>query len=72
MKKIFIAVAVIGFIATVSSSCKKDYTCECTVNGTVQPPATITNTTKSDANKACSDIESTYKINATSATCTLK
>ena len=71
MKKIFIAVAVIGFIATVSSSCKKDYTCECTVSGTTQT-STITNSTKSDADKSCTDIESTYKVADPSATCTLK
>lgn len=39
------------------TSCKKDWTCTCTLNGTAGVPITIANATKSDAEDACSSLE---------------
>ncbi|MCD6366355.1 MAG: hypothetical protein J7L46_02325, partial [Bacteroidales bacterium] len=66
MKKLFLAVVAIGFIASVSSSCKKDYTCECTVSGTAVN-LEYTKMKKADAEDACSQAETTYKISDASA-----
>lgn len=68
MKK-FIAIAIVGMFGVVSlGSCKKDYTCECTVtNGTVSATSTSTiNGTKKDAKAACE------KNNQAYATCKIK
>ena len=59
MKKVLFAVAVIGFAMT---SCKKDYTCKCTVtdNGTVLAESTATGKMKkSDAESWCNGYAST-------------
>ena len=67
MKKLFIlAVVAIGFTMT---SCKKDYTCECTGAFTINIP--IQNAKKGDAKDACSAAQTTYST-AGSTTCTLK
>jgi hypothetical protein len=34
MKKLLLSVAAFALVATTMTSCKKDYTCECTVSGT--------------------------------------
>jgi len=55
------------------TSCKKDYTCECTF--TAPTPAlnvAIQNSTKKDAKNACSSAETTYKAADPGASCTLK
>ena len=70
MKKViaFGAFAVLGVVAL--SSCKKDYTCTCTVNGgTIS--ATYTKVKKADAEEACSSSETTYKVADASASCSL-
>jgi hypothetical protein len=48
MKKIFAAVAIVALFA----SCKKDYTCDCTV-GTVTTSTPINDAKKADAEEAC-------------------
>ena len=52
MKKIIFTLAVVAFAAVSFTSCKKDYTCTCTVAG-----ATTTNkyekVSKDDAQKSC-------------------
>lgn len=52
MKKIVTIVAVALFGALVLPSCKKDYTCTCTVGG-VTTSTEIKNAKKSDAKAAC-------------------
>ncbi len=63
MKKIFLF-AVIAVVGASFASCKKDYTCTCTVKVSGQPDqtvsATIKNVTKSDATKSCDGSVSTY------------
>jgi len=53
MKKLFIASFVIGAIA-VTTSCKKDHTCECTVLGFTSD-TTLTGMSKKDAKEYCDD-----------------
>ena len=64
MKKVLLAVAVVAFFA----SCKKDYTCECTVDllGVKTTSSTTLNATKSDAKEACE------AGNQTGVTCEIK
>ncbi len=53
------------------TSCKKDFTCSCTVLGdTIDLP--ITGASKSDAEDACDLSQTTYQITDTAATCSLK
>lgn len=55
------------------TSCKKDYTCECTFTA---PTPMITlpyeKTTKADAEEACDAAEVTYKVADAGASCSLK
>lgn len=68
MKKV-IAIAVLGVF--VLASCKKDYTCECSVDGeTINLP--YNKQKKKDAEAACDAAETTYKMGDPDATCTLK
>ena len=66
MRKFIFAAAVLG--AMTLSSCKKDYTCECTSNGSVIYSGTV-HGTKSDAQAACNAAGS---AGGTSISCTLK
>lgn len=50
MKKLFVIMVVGTFVLT---SCKKDWTCECTLNGTALPSTTIEDMKKADAEKEC-------------------
>ncbi len=65
MKKVLLvgAVALLGL-----ASCKKDYTCECTVDllGVKTTSSTTLNATKSDAKEACE------AGNQTGVTCEIK
>jgi len=70
MKKLFIIIAVVG-VAISISSCKKDYTCDCTYDGQTVS-AEINNAKSSDANAACDELETLYKASDSSASCTLK
>lgn len=64
MKKIVTIVAVALFGAVVLPSCKKDYTCTCTING--QSTSTeIKNAKKADAKLACE------YLNIAGASCSL-
>jgi hypothetical protein len=68
MKKVLL----IAFVAGLAmASCKKDYTCNCTVDGNAMPAGKIT-AKKKDAQASCDQIQATYKIGDPAATCTLK
>ncbi len=70
MKKLFIGIFAIGF-AVSFTSCKKDYTCECTYDGqTVNYE--IENAKSNDANEVCDASEALYKMSDPAASCTLK
>lgn len=70
MKKL-LTIMFVASLALAATSCKKDYTCECTVGGqTISAP--IANASKGDAEDACTSIETTYKVASATATCTLK
>jgi hypothetical protein len=74
MKKVFAITIVSAFILTLSlTSCKKDYTCECTFTA---PTAAITlpyeNVSKKDAQDACDAAEVTYKNADPNASCEIK
>lgn len=57
MKKMFLAVAIVG-ATTILVSCKKDYTCECTGIGvTFTYDTLLTDKTKSDAEAACNSLD---------------
>jgi hypothetical protein len=64
MKKIVTIVAVALFGALVLPSCKKDYTCTCTIGGQTFPNE-MKNVKKSDAKAACD------ALNIAGANCTL-
>lgn len=74
MKKVLTVSIISACIAMLSfSSCKKDYTCECTF--TAPTPAITLSFDKSshkDATDACSSAETTYKSVDPGASCTLK
>lgn len=65
MKKILLIAAVAGFAMT---SCKKDYTCECTTSSTAPGFTTVTasGTTgkmkKADAEAKCNEGDKTYTL----------
>jgi hypothetical protein len=67
MKKSALSLAVLCALAM--SSCKKDWTCTCSLNGTAYGSYTITNETKSDATTSCNSHNTT--VGTTSVTCTL-
>jgi hypothetical protein len=69
MKKYLLILAAVGMIAGLSS-CKKDYTCTCTVSGTTLP-VLIENASKSDADDVCDAAQTTYQVSDPSATCSL-
>lgn len=52
MKKLALLCAGLLFVAVAFSSCKKDWTCKCTING-VSVDYTIEQKTKADAKTAC-------------------
>jgi len=68
MKKLSLLCAVL--FALSFTACKKDYTCTCTALGvdTVSP---LDNTSKSDAEDACSALETTAQAIDSTATCVL-
>ncbi len=67
MKKIA-PIAAIALIAAMFTSCKKDYTCECSINGSVIGTTTI-HDTKSKAKSQCNQ---TASFGGITASCTLK
>ncbi|MBA2407352.1 MAG: hypothetical protein H0V65_05105 [Chitinophagales bacterium] len=69
MKKLFFIASVtlaVGF-----TSCKKDYTCTCTENGTNVGVVGIPNSSKSDAQTLCDNEQTTLNGLGASASCTL-
>jgi len=72
LKKIIFPVLLITFLA----SCKKDYTCTCTItqaNGsTTEKTKTLIDMRNSDAKKVCIDYEETKNGITTKAKCELK
>ena len=66
MKK-FIAIAALGVLTL--ASCKKDYTCSCTING-VTTDSMYKDIKKKDAETACDAATATFA--AAGGTCTLK
>lgn len=68
MKKI-VVIAVVGLF--VFASCKKDYTCDCSVSGQTLT-ISLNDYKKKDAESACDDAETTYKNADANASCTLK
>jgi len=57
MKKVFALVAVVALLA----SCKKDYTCTCTIAG-VKTSTTYEKVKKADAEDACSALSTAAAI----------
>lgn len=71
MKKKMSLVLGVAFVVAIGfTSCKKDYTCDCTING-VKSSSTIENAKKGDAEDACTALETTAKLVDAAATCTL-
>ena len=68
MKKV-LAIAVLGVF--VLASCKKDYTCECTVDGE-KLTIPLNGYKKKDAESSCDAAQTTYSNADSGATCTLK
>jgi hypothetical protein len=57
MKKLIIAVAAVAFLA----SCKKDYTCDCTIAG-VTTKADLGKQKKDDAEATCNTSDTAAKL----------
>lgn len=67
MKKL-LTLMFVASLALAATSCKKDYTCDCVIAGqTISTP--IANSTKSDAETACTNLQT---ATAGRGTCTLK
>lgn len=70
MKKLVVlGLVVAGFAMT---SCKKDYTCECTFTSIPTINIEYTKVKKADAETSCDAAETTYKVGDSGANCTLK
>jgi hypothetical protein len=67
MKKV-ILVAAVGMMAL--ASCKKDYTCDCTLDGSDDLSVALNGYKKGDAQDACDAAETTWSI--FNAKCELK
>lgn len=71
MKKIILPALFLGAIAFGSTSCKKDYTCECTFSGSASGSISETQKmSKKDAKAWCE--ESSSSANGITVTCALK
>jgi hypothetical protein len=71
MKKV-LAVMFVASLALGAVSCKKDYTCECTITGLPATATPIANSSKSDATDACNALDAQVKLVDASGSCTLK
>ena len=69
MKKGLLFILGVAFIASMSTSCKKDYTCTCTVDGESKK-LEIKGAKKKDAKAACDTWSALYSIGG--GTCDLK
>lgn len=54
-----------------TTSCKKDYTCNCSNGGTYSSGTAIKDAKKKDAEDACSQIETTAKMAYPSVSCSI-
>jgi len=70
MKKLLTILALSIFVLAFTS-CKKDFTCECTVDGDTQN-VEYKSVKKSDAKKSCEEVETTWKGLGAEASCNLK
>lgn len=70
MKKLLVLLFV-GSLGLGATSCKKDYTCECTIAGSVIPTP-IPNSSKGDAEDFCNAQQTQVRLASPSASCTLK
>jgi len=68
--KTILSVAAVAVLAFTMGSCKKDWTCSCTVSG-FTIPTTLSNQSKSDATSKCNSIETTDKMADPNASCSL-
>jgi hypothetical protein len=72
MKKIYLSILGLSILAAFSfTSCKKDYTCECTVSGQ-KLTLSLEKYKKNDAKDACDAAQVTYRNGDPAATCDLK
>lgn len=75
MKNLFVLTIALFGASVIFSSCKKDYDCVCTVNGTKQAAVTYKDSKKSDAKDACETLNTSAKnaaaITGGSASCEL-
>lgn len=65
-KHVFISLSFL----VLASSCKKDYTCLCTING-VSSNSVYEDIKKKDAEEACLSLEATAKFIDANASCSL-
>jgi len=61
MKKTFAILAVVALFAS-TTSCKKDYTCTCTVSGLDDVVIPLNDYKKGDAETACELSDASYQI----------
>lgn len=72
MKKLLLSICALALVATTMTSCKKEYTCECTVSGggfSGTASGTIKDT-KKNAKEACEADNAT--INGVTTSCKIK
>ena len=74
MKKSFKFALLIGALGTLfgTTSCKKDWVCNCTVDGDSDDIDTYPDTKKADAKKLCDAYETLLKSEYGDASCKLK
>ncbi len=77
MKKV-LPLMVMAVAASLFTSCKKDYTCTCTMTNTIMGSTTtnsqaypIKDASKGDAKKACDDMTTAFTLGTTTASCKL-
>ena len=76
MKKLFGFVVVAVFFLAIFSSCKKDYTCECTYTDMLDAKQTVKmemeKVKKADAEEACDALKATWTLVDAKTNCELK
>lgn len=55
-----------------TTSCKKDWVCQCTYDGATEDVITYPNTKKADAKKSCDAYEALIKVDYSDASCKIK
>lgn len=71
MKKLLVLGLVLGGLAAMTS-CRKDYTCDCSFSSGEDLTIPLDNYKKSEAEDACNSAETTYQNADSDASCTLK